>query len=193
MLKELVIELVTKSIRTFLTGTSTRFRLKKPHFVNFPEIIKGGLYIHVPVCEQLCVYCPYNRIPYNKDLAKGYMKAIIREIKYYSQQLPKIEVTSIYFGGGTPTVLSKGIEKIIDALRSNFQIAGPLCVETNPGDLTREKVNMLKSLEVQAISLGIQSFYQKWLDLIGRQYTLEKVETVLACVDCQVKLTHVFR
>lgn len=183
MLKELVIELATKSIRTFLTGTSTRFRLKKPQFVKFPQIIQGGLYIHVPFCEQLCGYCPYNRIPYNTDLAKGYIKAIIREIEYYSQQLPKIEVTSIYFGGGTPTVLSKGIEKIIDALCSNFYIVGPLCIETNPGDLTSEKVNMLKSLEVQAISLGIQSFYQKWLDLIGRQYTFEKVETALAWLE----------
>lgn len=179
MLKEHVIELATKSARSFLAGPSAPFRLKRPQALIIPKIRKSGIYIHVPFCKQLCPYCPYNRILYNEELASEYLTALTREIGYYSRQLPDMEVPSVYFGGGTPTLLSHNLKKIVETLHSDFRIEGPFCIETHPADLTWNKVQSLKSMGFDSISLGVQSFQQKFLDLIGRHYTPDKIEQVL--------------
>lgn len=137
------------------------------------------MYVHVPFCEQLCPYCPYNRVPYQEDLAIRYLKAVIGEIEHYSRLFPGLRVSSVYFGGGTPTVIGRDLEKIILALRRYFKITGPICLETNPADLTREKLSRLASLGVESISLGIQSFNPRLLEIIGRRYPPGKVEKVL--------------
>jgi oxygen-independent coproporphyrinogen-3 oxidase len=179
MLKDNVIDLATKSTRLFLAGPSTPFRLHRPGVFRIPKIKKSGIYIHVPFCKQLCPYCPYNRILYNKELAEGFITAVIKEIGCSARQLPDLEVPSVYFGGGTPTLLSDKLKKIIEALHSNFRIEGPLCIETHPADLTWDKVQSLKSMDFNSISLGVQSFQKKWLDLIGRHYSPEKIKEVL--------------
>jgi menaquinone C8-methyltransferase len=179
MLKENVIDFATKSARLLLAGHSTPFRLHRPGVLRIPKIKKSGLYIHVPFCKQLCPYCPYNRILYNKDLVEGFITAVTGEIGYYARQLPDLEVPSVYFGGGTPTLLSDNLKKINEVLHSNFRIEGPLCIETHPADLTWDKVESLKSMGFDSISIGVQSFQQKWLDSIGRHYTSEKIGQVL--------------
>jgi len=183
MLKENVIELATKSARSLLAGPSTPFRLNRPKVLRVPKIKKSGIYIHVPFCKQLCPYCPYNRVLYNAELAAEFITAITREIRHYAQQLPDMEVPSVYFGGGTPTNLSEGLKKVVETLNSNFRIMGPLCIETHPADLTWDKVQSLKSMGFNSISLGVQSFQQKWLDLIGRKYTCEKIKEVLTWLE----------
>ena len=178
MLKEHVIELATNSARSFLAGSSAPFRLKRVQTLIIPKIRKSGIYIHVPFCKQLCPDRPYSRILYNAELASEYLTALTREIGYYSQQLPDMEVPSVYFGGGTPTLLSDNLKKIVETLHSDFRIEGPLCIETHPRS-TWDKVCLLKSIGFDSISLGVQSFQKKFLDLIGRYYTPDKIEQVL--------------
>lgn len=179
MPSEYVIEFITRGIRLFLTGSLSKFRFYRPEAISLPRVTKTGIYIHVPFCEQLCPYCPYNRYPHNETLELEYIKAIKKEISYYSKQLPGLVAESVYFGGGTPTILSSGLIEIINELRNDFDVVGPICIESNPADLTYEKVSMLKSNGVDCISIGIQSFNPKFLNLIGRKYPVEKIKEVL--------------
>lgn len=179
MPNEYAIEFFTRAARLFLTGSLSKFRFYKPETVSLPHITKTGIYVHVPFCEQICPYCPYNRCPHNESLELEYIDAIKKEISYYSKQLPGLVAESVYFGGGTPTIISKGLIEIVDELRKNFNILGPFCVESNPADLTYDKVSMLKSSGVDCVSLGIQSFNPKFLNLIGRKYSPEKIKEVL--------------
>jgi len=183
MLKEHVINFITNSTRLFLSGSSSKFRFYKSQVLDFPPVARSGIYIHVPFCAQLCPYCPYNRIPYDDTFAFEYIKAIKKEIYYYAQHFSNLEVQSVYFGGGTPTILSDGLAEITNEIRKNFKIIGPLCVESNPADLTFNKVSLLKSIGVDCISLGIQSFNPKFLEFIGRKYSIEKIKEVLAWLE----------
>ena len=175
MYKEPVIDLATKIIRHSLVGFSGKFRFDRPKTFKFPDIDKSGIYVHVPFCKQLCPFCPYNKIAYDENIADQYLSAVLKEIEYYGRQFQNFEITSVYFGGGTPTVLAKGLEKIIESLRVNFNITGPFCIETNPADLSLEKVRLLKATGIEALSLGVQSFNQKLLEIIGRNYSRETI------------------
>lgn len=172
-------KLITNAVRLSLAGRSAKFSFFRTRLTEFPKIKKCGIYIHVPFCKQLCPYCPYNRIKYDSSLVAKYIEAIQEEIRYYARFYPELDITSIYFGGGTPTVLDKDIEKIVEALRTNFKISGPLCIETNPIDLSHEKVQLLKSLGFHAVSLGIESFDNNLLGTIGRKYTPGKIDDIL--------------
>lgn len=179
MPKEYVIEFITRTARFFLTGSISKFKFYKPQTVTFPHITKTGAYVHVPFCEQLCPYCPYNRCAHNETLEFEYIEAIKKEISYYSKNLPGLTVESVYFGGGTPTILSEGLIQIISVIRQNFDVVGPFCIESNPADLTYEKISLLKKHGVDCVSLGIQSFNPIFLNLLGRKYSVEKINNVI--------------
>lgn len=183
MLREYAINFTTNSVRFLLTGSLSKFRFYKSQILNLPSVTHSGIYVHVPFCAQLCPYCPYNRIPYDNNLALEYIKAIKKEISYYSQQFPHLEVQSVYFGGGTPTILPDGLAEITNEIRKNFKTVGPLCIETNPADLTPKKVDFLKSMGVDCVSLGIQSFNSRFLEFIGRKYSMEKIKEVLVWLE----------
>ena len=148
MLKTLAIKLATDKVRKILTNNKQEFRFKRFNYFDVPDINETGIYVHVPFCEQLCPYCPYNRVPYNENLAKQYTQAVIKEINFYAQRFPRITIKSVYFGGGTPTILSEGLLTIITALKEKFRIDGPICVETNLQFMTENKVEILKMAEV---------------------------------------------
>lgn len=178
-MKEYVINFATSATRLLLTGHSSKFKFQKPEIINFPHVARSGIYVHIPFCAQLCPYCPYNRIPYDSNLALEYIEAVKKEIRYYSQHFANLEVESIYFGGGTPTILSDGVAEITSEIYKNFKVTGPLCIETNPADLTSKKVSLLKSMGVDCVSLGIQSFNPKFLEFIGRKYSVDKINEAL--------------
>jgi len=89
----------------------------------------------------------------------------------------------VYFGGGTPTILSDNLPEIVDKIRNSFKTVGPLCIESNPADLTENKISLLKSMGIDCISLGIQSFNPKFLEFIGRRYSIEKINNVLTWLE----------
>jgi coproporphyrinogen III oxidase-like Fe-S oxidoreductase len=113
------------------------------------------LYIHIPFCEELCPYCSFNRFPYERDLAKRYFRSLKTEIDLY-RDLGFI-FSSIYVGGGTPTVLPQEIAAILDHCGKSF--ASPqISLETNPNHLGDDILKILKDCGVNRFSVGVQSF-----------------------------------
>lgn len=101
---------------------------------------------------------------------KPYLKAILAEIEQHYNRLGRIKITSIYIGGGTPTNLIDELGVILGRIRDRFIIAGDVCIETNPSEINEEIVNKLIKYGINLVSLGVQSFNNKYLQLIGRNY-----------------------
>ncbi|MDN5331001.1 MAG: hypothetical protein PWP45_226 [Tepidanaerobacteraceae bacterium] len=132
-----------------------------------------ALYIHVPFCIKKCAYCDFNSYT-ELEYVPLYLDSLKREISFYSN----IErtISSIYIGGGTPTVLNeKELPSLVDAVRGAFNISPGLefTVEANPETITREKLKVLREAGVNRLSLGLQSFDDKLLKAIGRIHTAE--------------------
>jgi len=135
--------------------------------------MKIGVYVHVPFCISKCGYCSFVSRPWNEALADRYWRAVVREMNGFAAAPPLVthQVDSLFLGGGTPSVLpAEHIAAIVDASRRNFAVL-PSCeisLEANPGTLTREKLLRYRSLGVNRISLGAQSFSDTELAAIGR-------------------------
>ena len=112
------------------------------------------LYVHVPFCEQLCPYCSFNRFLFREDLARAYFKRLREEMRLAADL--SYDFSSMYIGGGTPTVLIDELCWTIDLARELFGITEVSC-ETNPNHLTPEIVGELEG-KVQRLSVGVQSF-----------------------------------
>ncbi len=162
---------ITDLVRRYFTGLGSRYLFKAAGTIHLPSISTSDLYIHIPFCKSMCPYCPYNKVEYDKTLAKPYLKAILAEIKQYHNRLGRIEVPSIYVGGGTPTNLIDELGIIIEIIRDNFTVSGDLYIETTPSDINDESLVKLLRYGFSLISLGVQSFNEGYLKLIGRDYT----------------------
>lgn len=142
-----------------------------------------GIYIHVPFCKSRCKYCDFYSTTL-LDLREQYVEALLKEIEQVrSGQLAYPPLggwggSTIYFGGGTPSLLEVGqIETILTALR-NPLLTSPegeeqveITLEANPGDLTLEKLQALHAIGINRLSMGIQSFQDELLRTIGRRHT----------------------
>jgi oxygen-independent coproporphyrinogen-3 oxidase len=141
---------------------------------------KFGIYVHIPFCKTLCSFCPYNKVEYNKDLVERYKKALIGEINSYGGLYTKKNITSVYFGGGTPALMLDDLEDIIQCLRKNFTISCNIGIELHPRDINESCLKKLKNIGFNMISIGIQSFQKSYLHSLGREYIdgKSKVEMV---------------
>ena len=138
-----------------------------------PNAFAGGsaaLYVHIPFCRNLCPYCPYNKIQYEPTLAARYHQALLTEIQRAGNQYGKLDISSLYFGGGTPTLLLAELDDVMNAVREHFTLSGPAAIETTPADLTTETATLLRRLGFDLVSLGVQSFQDRFLRNIGRPY-----------------------
>lgn len=129
-----------------------------------------GLYLHIPFCNSMCPYCPYYKVYYNATLAKDFRDAVISEIDLHARRVGKFRFSSLYIGGGTPTLLIEELGQIIDHIRDKFSLTGCVAVETTPADITKAKSRLLRKMGVSYVSLGVQSFQKSHLDMLGRQY-----------------------
>ncbi|MGB6066964.1 MAG: coproporphyrinogen III oxidase family protein [Desulfomonilaceae bacterium] len=125
------------------------------------------LYVHVPFCEELCPYCSFNRFPLDKDLARVYFEALLQEIEMYHEI--GFDFSSVYVGGGTPTVLPREIGILLEEIRKKFSIK-EVSLETNPNHLTDEIVTILKDGGVNRLSVGVQSFQDDLLKQMERYH-----------------------
>ena len=147
----------------------------------------AGIYIHVPFCKSRCAYCDfYSTVQYG--LREPYAATVCRELGYRLAELRNEPVQTIYFGGGTPSAL--GIEELrrildfiislehLDVLVSQGAPCGKdkleITLEANPDDLTEEYVQELMALPVNRVSMGIQTFHDHTLRLIGRRHTAQE-------------------
>ena len=132
-----------------------------------------ALYIHIPFCNKKCNYCDFWTFINMDHEFDFYTKNIIEEIKLY----PKIEYTSIYFGGGTPSLLSlRNIESIINSVQ--YKNESEITLELNPSDMTLQNLQGLRKLGINRLSIGTQSFSDKILKRLGRDHSAkDAIET----------------
>ncbi len=131
-------------------------------------------YIHIPFCEKKCKYCSFCSFSLLKAKDE-YINALIKEIKFFYKNKPQ---KTIYFGGGTPSLLEiKDIEKIISNF--NFNSKTEITIEINPHKISKEKLKTYKTLGINRISVGIQSFDDKILKTIGRNHTAKEALEVI--------------
>jgi len=131
----------------------------------------SGIYIHIPFCKQACYYCDFH---FSTSLKRkeAMLKAIAKELELRKNELPQ-KVETIYFGGGTPSLLTIGeIQVILDIVYENYQvIANPeITLEANPDDLTTQKIIELASSKINRLSIGIQSFFDEDLQFMNRAH-----------------------
>jgi len=134
-----------------------------------------GIYFHVPFCAKKCPYCDFYSGSFTKKAAEGYTAAVIRNIRHYSQ--PERVTDTVYFGGGTPSLLTAGqLSEIIEAVRSNFSLSqeAEITLEANPATLTPEKLAELRKIGVNRLSIGVQSMIPEELSFLGRSHTPER-------------------
>ncbi len=139
-----------------------------------------GLYLHVPFCAAKCRYCNFYSVQYNPEVAAAYLDAIKREIELCRDRRiigDRIEVGTVFFGGGTPSVLSVAeLSSLCRMIRESFALASDCewTVECNPESFTEEKSAMLLSEGVTRLSFGVQSLSDRELRLLGRIHTAER-------------------
>ena len=132
-----------------------------------------NIYIHVPFCISKCNYCAFFSHACAHPDWDAYADKIINEIWYWANMLGKTSVPTVFFGGGTPSLMPvKIFERIIGALRENFSVDDncEITLESNPGTIDAEKLKNFISAGVNRISIGVQSFDDKKLKFLGRRH-----------------------
>ena len=134
-----------------------------------------GIYIHVPFCGRKCPYCDFYSLSWSKKAAEDYVSAVIRNITHYSQ--PDRTVSTVYFGGGTPSLLTdRQLSDIITAVRQSFTLSSnaEITLEANPNTLNQEKIRAVRTAGINRLSIGVQSMNDSELKLLGRTHTAER-------------------
>ena len=163
---------ITNLTRMWLTRTTKPFTFKNEYdrILPFAECENLGLYVHIPFCKSICNFCPYCKVRYSAELCDRYIDSLIQEIHLVgSQNAERKNVTSLYFGGGTPAFAAHRIKEIVDALNDHFIITEGIGLELHPDNVNIEVLQALKNAGVTKISIGIQSFCDKYQKILGRK------------------------
>jgi oxygen-independent coproporphyrinogen-3 oxidase len=153
--------------------------------------MKYSLYLHIPFCTHRCAYCDFNAYAGQEDSIPAYVDALCREIEFVGQSAPSrggrsaaLAVHTIFFGGGTPSLLSpKQFEKILSAIRFQFELTEDveITIEANPGTVSLDDLKSLRSLGINRISFGVQSANVEELHMLERAHDFfDVIEAVLS-------------
>lgn len=138
-----------------------------------------GIYVHIPFCVSKCEYCSFVSVcAVNNDVQK-YINFLCKEIELKSGLYKNRKVTSIYFGGGTPSVIdAEHIKRVINIINEKFNVnkQAEISIECNPCSITKEKLEMYKMAGVNRISFGVQSMNDNLLNILGRKHTSAMAE-----------------
>ncbi len=135
------------------------------------------IYVHIPFCVKKCNYCDFLSFPMDNTAKENYVKALIQEIKLKADF--NASVTSIYFGGGTPSALRPSfLADILNIIKSKFNVANnaEITIEVNPGTLDKEAAFEIKKAGFNRVSIGLQSIHEDELKLLGRIHTYKEFE-----------------
>jgi len=146
----------------------------------------SGIYIHIPFCKQACHYCDFH---FSTSLKKKeeLIDTLISEIELRKNEFNNTTVETIYFGGGTPSLLSSSeIKKIIDSVYKNYSVSKipEITLEANPDDLSKSVIIELSNSPINRLSIGIQSFHEKDLKLMNRAHNKQEA---IQCLEEAVK------
>jgi oxygen-independent coproporphyrinogen-3 oxidase len=143
-------------------------------------MIRAGVYLHIPFCRSHCSYCDFATGMYEGELADRYVKALIKEIIGWNEVETPATIDSIYFGGGTPSLLAaKQVERILKAVRDRFEVVddAEVTLELNPGDggasaaARQETISEFRRLGINRASFGAQTFDDHELKQLGRTHS----------------------
>ncbi|WP_110356985.1 radical SAM family heme chaperone HemW [Arenibacter sp. ARW7G5Y1] len=146
----------------------------------------SGIYIHIPFCKQACHYCDFH-FSTNMGKKEAMISALIKELVLRKEEFKDEVVQTIYFGGGTPSVLDTAeIDLIIGAVYSNYTVvADPeITLEANPDDLSLDKIMELARSPINRLSIGIQSFFGEDLKMMNRAHNAKEAED---CIGLAIK------
>lgn len=135
-----------------------------------------SLYVHIPFCLKRCIYCDFVSGVYDPEKADAYIKALKKEISNIAGAGP---FSTLYIGGGTPTALSASVlTDLINHIFSHFKFEDnyEATIEVNPGTIDKEKLQVIRSLGINRISIGIQSFNDRELAFLGRIHSSQEAE-----------------
>ncbi|MDM1551298.1 radical SAM family heme chaperone HemW [Empedobacter falsenii] len=138
----------------------------------------AGIYIHIPFCKQKCSYCDFH-FSTNLQHKSNLIQAINKELVIRKNEI-SAPLETIYFGGGTPSILSEiELESIFETIYKNYSTKNlkEITLEANPDDLNKEKLNFLKSTPINRFSIGVQSFFEEDLKLMNRAHNAQEAET----------------
>lgn len=168
--------LLTDLTRMWLTRSTKKFTFKNEYdnALAYTDCERLGLYVHIPFCKKICNFCPYCKTVYEEEVCEKYVQSLIKEIRLVGEQNlqktgEKKVTTSLYFGGGTPALIAHRLKEIIDTLQQYFVITEGIGVELHPDNVTVETLKTLKEAGVTKISIGIQSFQEKYQTVLGRK------------------------
>ena len=143
----------------------------------------AGIYIHIPFCKQKCSYCDFH-FSTNLQHKPNLIQAINKELEIRKDEI-SAPLETIYFGGGTPSILSEiELESIFETIYKNYSTKNlkEITLEANPDDLNKEKLNFLKSTPINRFSIGVQSFFEEDLKLMNRAHNAQEAETSIKLV-----------
>lgn len=142
----------------------------------------SGIYIHIPFCKQACHYCDFH---FSTSLTKkdSIIWALRKELELRKEEFKDQIVKTIYFGGGTPSILtSRELQQLIDAVYENYGVSEnpEITLEANPDDLSKNRIIQLSDSPINRLSIGIQSFFGEDLQLMNRSHSAQEAEESLA-------------
>ena len=138
---------------------------------------KAGIYIHIPFCKTKCIYCDFYSVTKRDDSIENFVDCMVKEIRLNETRLKDTTYDTIFFGGGTPSVLTENqLGKILNALYKFYNIDedAEVTLECNPGEITFEKLSHFRKIGINRLSIGFQSFSEKNLKFLGRLHSSEQ-------------------
>ena len=142
-----------------------------------------SLYIHIPFCKKKCLYCDFPSITADNDVYNKYTAALIKEMQLRYKELGIINIDTVYFGGGTPSLFSPVlIEKILTAINNFFNISAnaEITLEANPGTVSLHKLQQISAIGINRLSLGIQAVQENLLQRLGRIHTFDEAQAAVS-------------
>ena len=136
-----------------------------------------GVYLHIPFCVRKCAYCDFLSAPASRETREQYVEALKEEIRRAGELGERYRIETVFFGGGTPSLLEgRQTAEILETLSQVMPFAGDteITVECNPGTLTEEKLGAYRAAGVNRLSIGLQSADNRELLLLGRIHTFEE-------------------
>jgi len=156
--------------------TLVRQSTSRHAWYNFATLKPAGIYIHIPFCRSRCSYCDFATGIYNVDAAESYVACLAQEIASYSEPAPEF-VDTIYFGGGTPSLLSPDqLRRLLESVHQRFNVAAgaEVTLEMNPGTVRLEMLEEFRRLGINRASFGAQTFNDQELARLGRSHTSDE-------------------
>ena len=141
----------------------------------------AGIYIHIPFCKQACHYCDFH-FSTNMKKKGAMIGAICEELRLRKPEFEGKKVQTIYFGGGTPSLLAiEEIKKIIDTIHDNYDVTSKpeITLEANPDDLSNHQIVQLSESPINRLSIGVQSFFDEDLQLMNRAHSANEAENCI--------------